>query len=79
MYGVRYGVIRCFVGVSAQKWQLFHPHHFPRLIDRKIEDFCPKNKQLHSAEAECSCLFGAPGMGDSLAVRVRYGLGSGNH
>jgi len=23
--------------------------------------------------------YGAPGMGDSLAVKVRYGLGSGNH
>jgi hypothetical protein len=24
-------------------------------------------------------LCGVPGMGDSLAVKVRYGLGSGNH
>ena len=50
---VHYGVIRCFVGLSARKRQLFHPFHFPCLTEPKFEDFPPKNEQRHPAKAEC--------------------------
>ena len=48
-----YGVIRCFIRVLLRKCQLFHLFTIPAIQSAKIEYLAPKNKQRHSAEAEC--------------------------
>ena len=48
-----YGVIRCFIRVLLRKCQLFHRFTIPAIQSAKIEYLAPKNKQRHSAEAEC--------------------------
>ena len=48
-----YGVIRCFIRVLLRKCQLFHRFTIPAIQSAKTEYLAQKNKQRHSAEAEC--------------------------
>jgi hypothetical protein len=51
------------------------------LFGTKKKTNIPKLLDLNKERGEIPSLliWGAPGMGDNLAVKVRCGLGSGNH
>jgi hypothetical protein len=50
-----------------------------RILSLRIPIVYVVKKQPDDSRPLRVALFCAPGMGDSLAVKVRYGLGSGNH